>query len=285
MRIAHVRSVNRDPSNWPRSLPAVDYAVVCLVALLASALTLVSGFGLGTLLLPAFALFFSLPAAIAATAIVHLANNLFSLGLVGKYADRRLLLAFGVPAVLGALLGALALRSLDTIPAVTSWSLAGHRFEITPVKLVVAVLILGFALLDLTPGLSRLKFGARMLPLGGGLSGFFGGLSGHQGTLRSAFLMRAGISKETYVGMNCVCGVMVDVARLCVYGIGFYGAHLASAKEGGARFGLIAAACVAAFLGSFVGSRVMKKMTLETVRRLVGVLLVVSALALGTGLI
>jgi uncharacterized membrane protein YfcA len=36
----------------------MSYLVVCAVALLASALTFFSGFGLGTLLLPAFALFF-----------------------------------------------------------------------------------------------------------------------------------------------------------------------------------------------------------------------------------
>jgi len=40
---------------------------------------LLSGFGLGTLLLPVFALFFPLPVAIAATALVHLANNFFKL--------------------------------------------------------------------------------------------------------------------------------------------------------------------------------------------------------------
>ena len=36
----------------------MEYVVVCLVALGASALTLFSGFGLGTVLMPAFALFF-----------------------------------------------------------------------------------------------------------------------------------------------------------------------------------------------------------------------------------
>jgi uncharacterized membrane protein YfcA len=42
----------------------VDYLVVCFVALLVSALTLFSGFGLGTVLMPAFALFFPVPVAV-----------------------------------------------------------------------------------------------------------------------------------------------------------------------------------------------------------------------------
>src|SRR5690606_23584171 len=38
--------------------PPMSYLVICTVALLASTLTFFSGFGLGKLLLPAFALFF-----------------------------------------------------------------------------------------------------------------------------------------------------------------------------------------------------------------------------------
>ena len=61
----------------------MEYIVVCLAALLASALTLFSGFGLGTLLMPVVAIFFPLNLAIAITAIVHLLNNLFKFALVG----------------------------------------------------------------------------------------------------------------------------------------------------------------------------------------------------------
>ena len=70
----------------------MDYLVITLTALFASGLTLFSGFGLGTVLMPVFALFFPLPTAIAATAVVHLANNLFKAGLMGKQADRRTVL-------------------------------------------------------------------------------------------------------------------------------------------------------------------------------------------------
>jgi hypothetical protein len=55
----------------------IAYVVVCVVALIVAALTLFSGFGLGTLLMPAFAIFFPVTVAVAATAAVHLANNLF----------------------------------------------------------------------------------------------------------------------------------------------------------------------------------------------------------------
>jgi uncharacterized protein len=65
----------------------MDLVAVCVAVLFASGLTLFSGFGLGTILTPVFALFFPVPAAIAMTAVVHLANNVFKIGLVGRDAD------------------------------------------------------------------------------------------------------------------------------------------------------------------------------------------------------
>jgi uncharacterized membrane protein YfcA len=55
----------------------MEYAVVCAGPSLVAALMLFRGFGLGTLLMPAFAVFFPVPAAVAATAAMHLVNSLF----------------------------------------------------------------------------------------------------------------------------------------------------------------------------------------------------------------
>jgi hypothetical protein len=49
----------------------MEYVVICLAAIITSGLTLFSGFGLGTLLMPVFAVFFPVEVAVALTAIVH----------------------------------------------------------------------------------------------------------------------------------------------------------------------------------------------------------------------
>jgi uncharacterized membrane protein YfcA len=59
--------------------------IIAVVACLASLLTLISGFGLGTILMPVFGLFFPLPVAVALTGIVHLLNNIFKLSLSAWY--------------------------------------------------------------------------------------------------------------------------------------------------------------------------------------------------------
>ncbi len=65
----------------------MPYLLICLAAFLASGLTLFSGFGLGTLLLPVMVLFFPIDLAIALTAVVHALNNLFKCWLLGRHAD------------------------------------------------------------------------------------------------------------------------------------------------------------------------------------------------------
>src|SRR4030042_2061762 len=95
----------------------MSYLVICLAAFLASGLTLFSGFGLGTLLLPVMAVFFPIDIAIALTAIVHFLNNLFKLALLGRHADRAALWRLGLPAICAALLGAPMLLGVSHLPA------------------------------------------------------------------------------------------------------------------------------------------------------------------------
>ena len=83
----------------------MEYFLVAMVAFLVSPLTLYSGFGLGTLLMPVFAFFFPVPVAVAATAVVHGANNAFKTALLGRSAERSLVLRFGLPAIPSAFFG------------------------------------------------------------------------------------------------------------------------------------------------------------------------------------
>jgi hypothetical protein len=94
----------------------MELLLIGLVALLASGLTLFSGFGLGTILTPVFALFFPIPVAVAATAVVHLANNLFKFTLMARQADWKVVLRFSVPAALAAIGGASLLTWFDRLP-------------------------------------------------------------------------------------------------------------------------------------------------------------------------
>jgi len=260
------------------------WVVVCLVALAASALTLFSGFGLGTLLLPAFALVFPVELAVAATAVVHLSNNIFKLILVGRHARAATVLAFGLPALVGAAAGAWVLKTLSGLPNLGSYDLAGRRFEVSMLEIVLGLLIASFAIVELRPGGESRLVNKLGLNWGGLISGFSGGVSGHQGALRSAFLIGTGMPKKQFIATGVWCAVMVDVSRLVVYGFAFL-TPLISAEPGETGWQLVLAATIAAFTGAWVGVRLIGKFTLAGVRRLVGVLLVLVGLAMAAGLL
>lgn len=253
--------------------------VITAVSLLASGLTLFSGFGLGTILTPAFALFFPIELAVALTAVVHLANNLFKLALLGRHAERSVVLLFGLPAVAAAFVGATALASLSSFPILLSYSLFGRTCSIVPAKAVVAVLLLVFVCLELSARFAQVRMSSRLLPLGGILSGFFGGLSGHQGALRSAFLLKLDLSKDSYVATGVVVACLIDLTRLTVYSTRM---PLSAVSAQGP---LVATACAAAFLGSFLGARLLEKVTLRSVQLTVSAALIVISLALLLGVL
>jgi uncharacterized protein len=262
----------------------MSYLVIALSALLVSALTLFSGFGLGTLLMPVFALFFPVEMAVAATAIVHGANNIFKISLVGQHADRALIVRFGVPAIIAAFVGATALGYVSHFEAIISYSLGARTAVITPIKLVMGGLMLVFALFELLPRLRELKFDRKYLILGGLLSGFFGGFSGHQGALRSAFLVKVGISTQAFVGTNAVIGFMVDMVRIATYASIFLLAKTTS-PIGPDQWPLILTGILAAFTGVMVGKRYMHKVTMQTIQRITGAMLLGIAAALVAGII
>lgn len=257
----------------------MTYLVICSVALLASGLTFFSGFGLGTLLLPAFALFFPVDVAIAMTAVVHMLNGLFKFVLVGRQADRAVVLRFGVPATLAAFAGAWALSGLAGMAPVLRYAAFGRAFEVAPVKLAVGVVLLLFALVELVPRLRDLSFKPRWMPLGGVLSGFFGGLAGMQGALRSAFLARAGLSKEAFIATGVAIALLIDFSRLGVY------AEAALNAEARLDYRLLGAAVLSAFLGAWLGNRHLKKLTMPAIQKIVAGSLFVVALALVFGVI
>ena len=259
----------------------VSHLVVAVSAFVAAGLTMYSGFGLGTLMLPVFALFLPVEMAVVATALVHGANNVFKVSLLGRHADREVVLKFGLTAIAAAIVGALALGWLVHMNAALTVEVnEAEVSHVTPVKLAIGLLMIFFALFELLPRFRRLEFDRRWLPLGGVLSGFFGGLSGHQGALRSAFLAKAGLTTERFVGSNAVIGFLVDLTRIAVY-LGLFAT--AAQADYGSAWPLVVSGALAAFGGVLIGKRYLHKVTMRSVQTLVGILLFGVGLALLLG--
>jgi uncharacterized membrane protein YfcA len=241
-----------------------ELIIIALASFLIAGVGLYSGFGLATLLMPIFALFFPLSTSIAATAIVHLVTNVFKLTLFYKFINWAVVARFGIPAVITSFIGSLLLTNI---------SQNGFVLE-----KIIGLLIIAFALFEIIPVLRKIKIDQKWLLVGGSLSGFFGGLSGHQGALRSVFLLKTKTSTNSFIATGVVIAIMVDLARLFVYGTNIL--SLSTIRNANLESGLLVA-IGASLLGVIVANSFKKKVTLNFVRNLVaGLMLLIGVLIL-----
>lgn len=253
------------------------HIIIIFSAFLFSGLTFFSGFGLATVLTPVFILFFPVPIAISLTAVVHFLNNIFKLFLVGRHSNIEVLLKFGLPAMLGAFFGSYALLAMTKQNFIINYQLFNHGFHVQFVNFIIGILILVFALLEMIPQSGKISFNKNWLPFGGTLSGFFGGLSGHQGAFRSVFLLRCNLSKEQFIATGILIACLVDIVRLSIYGANFLTA------ESFNEFTFIAITVISAFLGSYLASKYMKKITISSIRVTIVIMLLFISIGLLTG--
>ena len=101
--------------------------------------------------------------------------------------------------------------------------------------------------------------------------------------MRSAVLLRCGLDRDGYIGTGVVCAVIVDIARMSVYAPVVLFGSIDQGMTGYAP--LVGAVTLSAFLGAWVGVRVLGKVTLAGIRKFVGVMLLVLGAALGAGII
>ncbi len=255
------------------------FLIIAVVSLLASLLTFFSGFGLGTLLLPVFALFFDLETSLALTAIVHFLNNIFKFFLVYKNINVKIVLTFGIPSLLLAFLGAWLLNFFTGTVPLFSYSISGHAFSVSIVGFIIGILMLLFSLWEVIPYFKNISFGKNNLIWGGALSGFFGGLSGHQGALRSAFLVRLNLEKEVFIGTGIAIACLVDIARLSIYSTSINKEIISQ------NYQLLISAIVAAWIGAFAGSKLLKKTTYGFIKWFVFVFMGIISLLIISGIL
>lgn len=260
----------------------MELVLISVLTLLASGLTFVSGFGLGTLLTPMLALIYPLPLAVAAGAFVHFANNVFKFFLMARFANWDVVSRFGVPAAFASVAGAWVLTTCHDQPAILYYKFGEHEFSVTTAGLLIGPVIMVFSWLELSKRLERFSIPLRFLPLGGFLSGFFGGLSGNQGALRTVFLMKASLNKEAFIASGVVSAMLVDVVRLLVYEAFLMPSQPHDAKNIGTA---IFVATISALAGSALGKHWLPKITVPFFQRMVASFMLIIGILLTTGLI
>ncbi|MBJ7279331.1 MAG: sulfite exporter TauE/SafE family protein [Candidatus Nanopelagicales bacterium] len=243
-----------------------EYIILALLSFVAGGLTLFTGFHLSTILLPVFMIFLPATIAVPSTAIVHFLNNFYKLSIYFKKIDIKVLLRFGVPALLAAVGGALLLNKLSS----------NER----SLEILLGILIISIAFLEMLPFVKKLTIDLKWAPVGGVISGFFGGLSGHQGLFRSAFLLKSGLNKTSFIATGVGIAVLVDITRLSVYGSTLFTTSIISTQN----FWLpVIISTASALFGVSLATDLVKKMTIDLIRNMVYVFIFVTGVLLILG--
>ena len=235
----------------------LEQLVVFLVALLAGGVAYVSGFGIGSLLTPLFALRMDVQLAVAAVSIPHFLATLWRFLILRKDLDSKVFRQFGLMSAAGGLAGAL-LHNVASSPQLT---------------IIFCGLLLFAGVTGLTGLSSRLRFGPRVAWIAGLLSGLLGGLVGNQGGIRSAALLGFDLEKAQFVATATAIGMVVDAARMPVY----FATRLPDLLSVW-QYILLAAAGVLA--GTVLGRMLLSKLAESVFKRTVSSLILLLGLAM-----
>lgn len=225
-------------------------ALLFIAALAGGMVAAVAGFGIGSLLTPAFALQVDGRLAVAAASIPHVVGTAFRFWLLGGRVNRRVLWTFGLTSAAGGLAGALLQQQTST----------------------PALIVLFGALLLFTSGAElsglarRMQFDGPVAWVAGGMSGLLGGLVGNQGGIRSAALLGVELPKHVFVGTATAVALMVDGARVPVY---LWRLHGPMADMGA----WLALATLGVVAGTLLGYRALARIPERWFRRIVAAIL------------
>lgn len=213
---------------------------IYVVTFAASLLTLMTGFGLGTILTPVFAMLYDVKIAVFLVAIVHFLNNAFKFTLFRKSVDLSIIKRFGIVSIVGALLGSVLQMYVQS--------------SVIKICLGIVLIILGGS--EFVPKNFVFRLPKKIDTIGGFASGLLGGLVGNQGAIRSAYLLNYEISKETFIATATVIALAIDATRIPVYVMSNYQTLTDLSWK-------LVSVAATAFLGTLVGKRFLSSVSLS----------------------
>ena len=220
--------------------------------LIAAAIAAVTGFGIGSLLMPVLGIEVGLKLAVAAVAIPHLVGSAQRFWILRRHVERRVVLGFGVMSAVGGLIGALLYSRASS-----------HALGV-----VFGALLILAGISEFTGWMGRVRWGRRAAWVAGAVSGVLGGLVGNQGGIRSASMLGFDVPKESFVATATAIALFVDCARLPVY-------LVTQGREIAGIWPLLVFATGGVVIGTLVGTRLLARLPQRAFRRIVAVLLLV----------
>ena len=179
------------------------FVLMILLTFFASLIGVTVGFGLSTIMIPVLVIFYPFTQVLLLVGVIHWFSNIWKITFFKHGIDWSLILSFGIPGVIAAIIGA-RLAFLES-QAILSRTLGTF--------LIIYVI---FLLLNPTFQIKK-QYGVAII--GGGISGFLAGIFGFRGAIRSSFLSTFNLPKAVFIATGAVIAISIDTARLITYWI------------------------------------------------------------------
>lgn len=229
-------------------------ALLVLASLMAAVVASITGFGAAVILTPFAAMVIDLKQAIVLVAYFVLFANLFNMLRLRGLINYRTVILFGLPSVATTMVGAMLFKELD----------------VAVIAVVFAIIILLFVVYSLTNTKFTIPNRGGLLLFGGALSGIMAGLVGMGGPFRSMFLASTAQPKNAYIATSATLAVLVSATRIGVY------LYNGSLNED--NYIYIIPLVIIAFVGTYVGLKLLSRLSSLVVKRSVLILLALMAI-------
>ena len=225
-----------------------------LLALMAEILGTIGGFGSSVFFVPIASLFLDFQSVLGITAIFHVSSNITKIVFFKHGFDKGLILKVGIPALVFVVIGAYFSKYIDV-----------KKLEI---GLAIFLIVTSLAFL-LIKNLSLKPTTVNSL-LGGTFSGLMAGLIGTRGSIRGITLAAFNLKTEVFIATSAIIDLGVDSSRAVMYYInGFVHFH---------DFYLLPFLIIASILGTYIGKRILAKVSQQTFKNMVLVLLLITGI-------
>lgn len=178
-----------------------ELLLIMLLTIAASFVGTVSGFGISTVMIPVLFFFFPYAETLLLAGVLHWFNDIWKISLFREGIKWRLIVAFGVPAIIASYLGA---TLVFNAPQMLLLRTLGGFFILYAVFLMFRKRF-------------KIPTSSAAALVGGASSGFFAGIFGLGGAIRSAFLAAYDLKKSVYVSTIGAIALVTDTVRLVTY--------------------------------------------------------------------
>ena len=233
----------------------MDYLYIfILLALLAEILGTVGGFGSSVFFIPIAAFFLDFHSVLGITALFHVTSNLTKIAMFRKGVDKKIIIYLGIPAIVFVLIGAYFSKF------VVSDKL---EFALAIFLIVSSLTFLIFKTIALKPTKTNSI-------IGGVLSGGVAGIIGTGGAIRGMTLSSFKLKPEIFIATSAIIDLGVDSGRGIVY--------LANGYVHTHDLYLIPFLMVASIVGTYIGKRLLLKISEAKFRVIVLVLVLLTGI-------